>query len=67
MAERNVIKKGIELNQDDVDWFNSQYPKGSLSAVLSMLLSKFRESNTLTPSDYVKIAVDALNEDMKSK
>lgn len=65
MGERNVIKKGIELNQDDVDWFNSQYPKGSLSATLSMLLSKFRESNTLTPNDYVKIAVDAFNEDMK--
>jgi hypothetical protein len=62
-----VIRKGIELNKDDVDWFNEQYPKGSLSAVLSMLLTKFREVNTHTPSDYARIAAEALTEDLNSK
>lgn len=65
MVERNVVRKKIELNQDDVDWFYSQYPDGSLSAIISMLLSKFRESNTATPADYVKLAVDAFNEETK--
>lgn len=64
---REVIRKYIELNQDDVDWFEQQYPKGSLSAVVQMMLTKFREANTLTPADYAKIAADALTEELKSK
>jgi hypothetical protein len=62
-----VVRKGIELNKDDVEWFNEQYPKGSLSAVLSMLFSKFRDANTHTPSDYAKIAATALTEELNSR
>jgi hypothetical protein len=62
-----VIRKGIELNKDDVDLFNEQYPKGSLSAVISMLFTKFREVNTYTPDDYAKIAAKALSEELHSK
>lgn len=64
---RDVIRKGIELNKDDVDWFEEQYPKGSLSATISMLFEKFRQSNTHTPSDYADMAVRALNEELQSK
>lgn len=64
---REVVRRGIELNVDDVAWFHEQYPKGSLSATLSMLLSKFREINTLTPNDYAKIAAEALTEELKAK
>jgi hypothetical protein len=64
---RDVERKRIELNQDDIDWFETQYPKGSLSATLSMLFTKFREANTMTPADYAKIAAEALTEDLKSR
>ena len=64
---RDIIRKGIELNKDDVDWFNQQYPKGSLSGVLSMLLEKFREANTHTPSDYASIAAKALSEELQKR
>ena len=55
------------MNVDDIEWFNAQYPKGSLSATLSMLLTKFREANTFTPQDYARMAADALNEELKAK
>lgn len=64
---RDVIRKGIELNKDDVDWFNEQYPKGSLSATLSMLLEKFRAVNSYTPSDYADMAAKALTEELHKK
>lgn len=64
---RDVTQKRIEFNQEDLDWFEVQYPKGSLSAVVSMLFTKFREANTFTPADYAKIAAEALSEELKSK
>lgn len=64
---RDVVRSRVELNADDVMWFGEHYPKGSLSATLSMLLSKFREANTFTPADYASMAADALNEELKSK
>jgi|GraSoiStandDraft_4_1057263.scaffolds.fasta_scaffold120446_3 hypothetical protein len=64
---RNVVRKGIELDKDDVRWFNEQYPEGSLSGIISMLFSKFREANTHTPSDYAEIAARTLSEELNSK
>lgn len=64
---REVREKRVELNVDDIEWFNAQYPKGSLSATLSMLLTKFREVNTFTPQDYARLAAEALTEEIKSK
>jgi hypothetical protein len=64
---REVVRSRIELNSEDVEWFSEHYPKGSLSATLSMLLSKFREANTFTPADYAQMAASALNEELKSK
>jgi hypothetical protein len=64
---RNVIRKGIELDKDDVRWFNEQYPEGSLSGILSMLFSKFREVNTHTPSDYAQLAAKALSEELEKR
>ena len=60
---RNVVRKRIELNEDTVDWFESQYPKGSLSATLSMLFDKFKEVNKATPAEYASLAAEAFNEE----
>lgn len=64
---RDVIRKGIELDKDDLEWFYSQYPEGSLTGIISMLFSKFREANTYTPSDYADMAVETLNEQLRKK
>lgn len=61
---RNVVRKRIELNQDTVDWFETHYPEGSLPATISMLFDKFREVNTMTPSQYAEAAARALSEEM---
>jgi len=61
---RNVVRKRIELNEDTVNWFNTHYPEGSLSATVSMLFDKFMEVNTTTPAEYAKLAAAALNEEI---
>lgn len=63
---REVVRKHIELNGDDVAWFEQQYPKGSLSATLGMLFTKFREVNEHTPAEYAEIAARALSEELGS-
>lgn len=60
---RDTSRKNIELNSDDVRWFEAHYPTSSLNGVLSMLFTKFREANTLSPKDYAELAVKALMEE----
>lgn len=59
------MRKGIELNQDDVTWFEEQYPNGSLSGVIQMLFSRFREANEKTPHEYAEIAAKQLTEELR--
>lgn len=58
---RNVIRKRVELNSDDVRWFYEHYPQGSLPGVLSMLFTKFREVNQVTPGEYARLAAEAFS------
>lgn len=60
---RNVIRKRVELNLETVQWFNAHYPESSLPAILSMLFDKFKDVNSLTPSDYAKLAAEAFQEE----
>lgn len=64
---RNVINKRIELNSEDVDWFESHYPNGSLTGVISMLFTKFREANTMTPAEYADLAAKELSNEIYEK
>lgn len=52
----------LELLEDDVLWFRETHPDGSLSGVIMMLFSKYREVNTYTPKDYAALAVKELME-----
>lgn len=65
MAQRNVIRKNVELNADNVEWFQRHYPQGSLAAMISMLFDKFVEANEKTPQEYAQIAAQELSEDLK--
>jgi hypothetical protein len=49
------IRKGIKLNKENVDWFKTKYPGASLSWILDLLLTKFREVNDLGPGDYAEL------------
>lgn len=61
------IPKKVLLNEDDVEWFEKQYPKASLSWCLSMLLEKFRQQNTMTPADYAAMAAKELAEELAER
>ena len=61
---RNIVRKTVELNKEDIAWFEETYPHGSLSAMLQMLLGRFREITIHTPQEYADIAARALSEEI---
>lgn len=63
--EKKQSRLPVDLDPDDVAWFKQQYPNGSLSGTLSMLLSAFREVNQFTPKDYALKAAELLTERVK--
>lgn len=57
-----VVRKFIDINEDDLEWFERTYPNGSLTWILSMLLHEFRTATEHTPNDYAKIATESLQQ-----
>lgn len=55
-----TVRKMVELNSEDVNWFEVAYSGAHISWVLSMLLQEFRKSHSLNPSDYAAIAASSL-------
>jgi hypothetical protein len=49
------VRRNVELDADDVDWFQRTYPDTPLSVPLSALLKHFRKAHILTLDDYAKI------------
>lgn len=61
-----VIQRNVQLNEDDVQWFERTYPKASLSATLGLLLEKYRRVTEFTPENYAEIAARELKEELES-
>lgn len=60
-----LIQRSIQLNEDDVRWFENTYPKASLAAILGLLLEKYRKVATMTPAMYAEIAAQELKEEIE--
>lgn len=60
MAMEATVRKMVELNSEDVSWFNTAYQGAHLSWVLSMLMGEFRKAHSLTPADYAAIGAKQL-------
>lgn len=64
MAERRIVRKTVELNEENVDWFYHTYEaiggKPSLSWVLDLMLEEFRKQHTHTPADLAKLGAAEL-------
>ncbi len=45
----------VKLDEDDVEWFQSTYPGGSLSWLFTTMLKEFRVLHKQTPADLAKI------------
>lgn len=58
--KRAVVRRNVELVEEDLRWFHETYPTGSLTGVVSMLFSKFREVHDITPADYAALAAREL-------
>ena len=59
-------KRILLNNEDDVKWFNANFPDGSFSWLFTMLLSKFREAceDGKTPSDLALIGAKELRKEL---
>lgn len=55
-----TVRKTVELNSIDVEWFTHQYGGAGLSWVLGALLEEFRKAHVLDPKDYASIAAKSL-------
>jgi len=64
MAEKKIVRKTVELNEDNVSWFYETYEgvggKPSLSWVLDLMLQKFKEAHTHTPAEYATVGAAEL-------
>jgi hypothetical protein len=55
-----MINRTIQLDEDDANWFNETYPKGSFNWLFNMLLKEFRRVHSTTPQDYAAIGAREL-------
>ena len=64
---KNITKKCIDIDNDNFEWYEQAYPKGSLTAIINLLLEHFRLCHKLTPEDLAKIAaLDVINQQQMS-
>jgi hypothetical protein len=61
------IRKRVELNEENIKWYEETYPKGSLSWLCDLALQKFREAHTISPSDYMEIGIVELMREMEEE
>lgn len=54
------ISREVQLDKEDVDWFKTTYPKGSLSWLFTIALKEFRAAHTTSPTDYVRVGAAEL-------
>lgn len=59
------IKKHIDFDKADVDWYYSTFPDGSLSKLMSSLLKAYRKHTETDRVDYAQLAVKSLAASMK--
>ena len=59
-------KRVILNNEDDIKWFNDNFPDGSFSWLFTMLLSKFREAceEGKTPADLALVGAKELRKEL---
>lgn len=64
---RNVVRKNVELSEENVNWYQQTFPGGSLSGILDQLLQFFREHTEHTPEEYARVAAQHLADGLKSR
>lgn len=60
MARVNTVRRNIDLDKDDVDWYAQIYPEGSYNWVFNLLFKEFRKAHSITPADYAAIGAREL-------
>jgi hypothetical protein len=64
MAQRKIVRKTVELAEENVNWFYETYEsvggKPSLSWVLDLMLEEFKKAHTHTPTELAVIGAAEL-------
>ena len=61
------IRKLIDLDKRDVEWFDKNYPRGSYSHVLAALLHEFVVAHARDPLDMMKISAAAVKQSIQQE
>lgn len=58
-------RKAVELSEENVQWFQDTYSgNASLSWLLDMLMTKFREAHTQTPAELARLGAEELKREL---
>lgn len=65
------IRKTVELDSDNVEWFQDTYAgvggQASLSWLMDLMLAKFREAHDKTPAQLAEIGAQELKRLLEEK
>jgi hypothetical protein len=67
VTDTNTLRRYVDIDKDDVEWFNQTYPKGSFNWLFNMLLKEFRRAHTITPQDYALIGAREIMKQVKEE
>lgn len=65
VSKLNTLKRYVDIDKDDVLWFEETYPKGSFNWLFNMLLKEFRRAHSATPQDYALIGSRELKKQLE--
>lgn len=65
MNSRNVIRKQIEFDRVNINWFEEHYPHASLATTINLLMERFRHAHEKTPVEVMDMIANELKEELK--
>lgn len=64
--KRRRLKKWLDLDIEECAWIDKHYPGISYSALVTMLLTKFREAHHIVPADLAEIGARELKKALEA-
>lgn len=61
-----MVKVHVSLDKNHVEWFYEKFQGASISWWLNMLMEKSHEVMETSPSEYAKLAAEALKEELRT-
>lgn len=67
MTRANTVRRNIDIDKEDADWYASVYPEGTYNWVINLLFKEFRKAHSITPADYAAIGAKELKKQLEER